>query len=122
MDNMGEVKLGRPVTPCCDTCVMMPVIRCGQFKRKQPARSGIQEENKMMRAQLTNDMMAQVNGGFAVDGGNGKFYAVDDKDGFIYNESTVNIQFAQYAAGMNGQSKEIITKEEYQRRFGRPIC
>ena len=76
----------------------------------------------MMRTQLTTDQTAKVNGGYAVDGENGWFYAVDDNDGFIYTESNINIQFAQWAAEKNGQSKEIITKEEYQRRFGRLIA
>ena len=75
-----------------------------------------------MRAQLTIDQMENVNGGYAVDGGNGKYYSVDDNDGYIYTECNINIEYAQWAAGMNGQSKEIITKEEYQKRFGRPIC
>ena len=74
----------------------------------------------MMR-ELTAVQMAQVNGGYAVDGRNGKFYSVDDNDGFIYTECNINIQYAQWAAEMNGQSREIITKEEYAKRFGRSL-
>ena len=33
----------------------------------------------------------------------------------------INIQYAQWAAEMNGQSREIITKEEYEKRFGRSL-
>ena len=75
-----------------------------------------------MRTVLTTDQAAKINGGYAVDGENGKFYSVDDNDGYIYTECNINIQYAQWAAERNGQSREIITKEEYERRFGRPIC
>ena len=74
----------------------------------------------MMR-ELTADQMAQVNGGYAVDGRNGKFYSVDDNDGFIYTECNINIQYAQWAAEMRDQSRFVITPEEYQRKFGKPL-
>ena len=67
------------------------------------------------------DQLNQVTGGFAVDGGDGMYYAVDDKDGYILTSCNINIQYAQWPAGMNGQSKEIISKEEYQRWFGKPF-
>ena len=75
-----------------------------------------------MRKELSIDQMDQVSGGFAVDGENGYFYSVDDNDGYVYTKCNINIQYAQWAAGMNGQSKEIISKEEYEKRFGKPIC
>ena len=74
----------------------------------------------MMR-ELTAVQMAQVNGGYAVDGRNGKFYSVDDNDGFIYTECNINIQYAQWAAEMRDQSRFVITPEEYQRKFGKPL-
>ena len=76
----------------------------------------------MNRTEVKAEQSGQVSGGYAVDGENGMFYAVDDQDGYIYTETNINIQCAQWAAGKNGQSEEIITKEEYQKKFGRPIC
>ena len=75
-----------------------------------------------METELTKNQTEQVIGGFAVDGGNGKYYAVDDKDGTIYTITNVSLEYAQWAAVKNGQSKNVITKEEYQKRFGKPIC
>ena len=76
----------------------------------------------MMRTALTDDQMAKVNGGFAVDGENGYFYSVDDNDGFVYTKCNINIEYAVWACKMNGVSDEIISREEYERRFGKPLC
>ena len=74
-----------------------------------------------MSKELTNDQMNEVTGGYAVDGGDGMYYAIDDKEGLVLTSCNINIQYAQWAAGMNGQSKEIITKEQYQKIFGKPF-
>lgn len=75
----------------------------------------------MMRQEIAADQMAQVNGGYAVDGENGFFYSVDDNDGFVYTKCNVNIEYAVWACRKNGVSDEIISKEEYQRRFGKQL-
>ena len=74
-----------------------------------------------MRTNMTMEELMKVNGGFAVDGGNGRYYAVDDKTGEVYAECNISIKYAQWAAEMNGQSREIITKEAYEKRFGRSL-
>ena len=43
------------------------------------------------------------------------------ENGDVLTSCNINIQYAQWAAGMNGQCKDVISKEEYQRRFGRPF-
>ena len=75
----------------------------------------------MMRTELTKDQMTQVNGGYAVDGENGYFYSVDDNDGFVYTKCIINIEYAIWASKMNGVSQEVISKAEYERRFGKTL-
>ena len=75
----------------------------------------------MMRTELTKDQMNQVNGGYAVDGENGYFYSVDDNDGFVYTKCNINIEYAIWASKMNGVSQEVISKAEYERRFGKTL-
>ena len=77
--------------------------------------------SELNKRELNAEETENVSGGFAVDGGDGMFYAVDDKNGYILTSCNINIQYAQWAAGMNGQSREIISKEEYQKRFGKPF-
>ena len=79
------------------------------------------EEIKMMKRELTVDQMNQVNGGYAVDGENGYFYSVDDNDGFVYTKCNINIEYAIWASKMNGVSQEVISKAEYERRFGKTL-
>ena len=75
----------------------------------------------MTIAELTKDQMTQVNGGYAVDGENGYFYSVDDNDGFVYTKCNINIEYAIWASKMNGVSQEVISKAEYERRFGKTL-
>ena len=74
-----------------------------------------------MRTNMTMEELMKVNGGFAVDGGKGRYYAVDDKTGEVYAECNISIKYAQWAAEMRDQSRFVITPEEYQRKFGKPL-
>ena len=75
----------------------------------------------MNRTALAMNDQEQVNGGYAVDGENGYFYSVDDNDGFVYTKSNISLAYAVWACKMNGVSDEVISKEEYQKRFGKPL-
>ncbi len=77
--------------------------------------------NNMMRTELTNTQATQINGGYAVDGENGYFYSVDDNDGFVYTKANINIEYAVWACKKNGVSDEIISRAEYERRFGKTL-
>ena len=72
-----------------------------------------------MRAQLTIDQMEKVNGGYALDGKNGWYYSIDDKDGTILAENNMHLMCAAAQAKVLGQSGDVITMEEYQKRFGK---
>ncbi len=77
--------------------------------------------SEMDKRELSMEDMDKVSGGYAVDGGDGMYYSVDDEHGYVLTSCNINIQYAQWASGMNGQSKEIITKEQYQKLFGKPF-
>ena len=74
-----------------------------------------------MRKELTKEQMEKVNGGLAVDGKNGWFYSIDDNDGTILAENNMHILCAAAQAEVLGQSREVITIEEYEKRFGKPF-
>ena len=48
-------------------------------------------------------------------------YSVDDNDGFVYTKCNINIEYAIWASKMNGVSQEVISKAEYERRFGKTL-
>ena len=74
-----------------------------------------------MRTAITDNQVLMANGGYAVDGENGYFYSVDDNDGFVYTKCNINIEYAIWASKMNGVSQEVISKAEYERRFGKTL-
>ena len=65
--------------------------------------------------------MNMVTGGYALDGGDGMYYSVDDKTGSVLTACNINIEYAVWASGMNGVSKEVITKAQYEKKFGKPF-
>ena len=75
-----------------------------------------------MRTALTEDQMAKVTGGYAVDGENGMYYSVDDNDGFVYTSCNISLAYAVWACKMNGVSDEIISRAEYEKRFGKKLA
>ena len=72
--------------------------------------------------ELSLDDLEEASGGYVVDMGSsvgdGRYRSVDDFSGLSYTFSD-NLEIVQRDAKSRGFFTDVITTEEYQRRFGR---
>ena len=68
---------------------------------------------------ITLDDLAKATGGVIVDEGNGKFWVVR-QDGTVYAPAPSLEKALEYARTLS-ISTEILTKDQYKKRFGRDL-
>ena len=75
-------------------------------------------QNEQME-KLTLDDLAKASGGVIVDEGNGKFWVVR-QDGTVYAPAPSPEKAIEYAKTLS-ISTEVLTKDQYKKRFGRDL-
>ncbi len=76
--------------------------------------------NKNDKQNLSLSDMKQVTGGIIVDEGDGKTYWVVRQDGTVFAPAP-SLEKAQEFAKTLSISPDVLTKEEYEKHFGRPL-
>ena len=76
--------------------------------------------DKMNRNEMSQEEMDQINGGVIVDDGDGEKFWLVRQDGTVI-APTPGMQKAIEMAHTFNISTEVLTKEEYKKRFGRDL-
>ena len=71
------------------------------------------------KKELNMEEMNMVNGGTVVTGNDGRFYAVDNLGCVIVSGG--NREAVIYGARMSGLTQEVISEQDYEKKFGRKL-